>query len=139
MANCSITGFNELEKMLKKLEQPEKMAIKAVDAASPVLVKAMQSSIEAATGSSGRSRGTLAGSISATSARQNEMGVFSAVRPTGTDSKGVRNGAKLAYLEYGVKSHNQPPRPVRANAVAMAENECLRIIQDIIEQEVNSL
>lgn len=139
MANCSITGFNELEKMLRKLEQPEKMAIKAVDAASPVLVRALQNSINAATGSSGRSKGTLAGSIEATSARQNELGVFSAVRPTGTDAKGVRNGAKLAYLEYGVKSHNQPPRPVRSAAVAIAEGQCLSIIQDIIEQEVNSL
>ena len=139
MANCSITGFDELEKLIRKLEQPEKMAIKAVDAASPVLVNAMKSAISSATGSSGRSKGTLAGSISATSARQNEMGVFSAVRPTGEDEKGVRNGAKLAYLEYGVKSHNQPPRPVRLNAVAMAEGECLKIIQNVIEQEVNSL
>lgn len=139
MANCTITGFDELEKMLRKLEHPEKMAIKAVDAASPVLVRAMQSAISSATGNSGRGKGTLAGSISATSARQNELGVFSAIRPTGSDSKGVRNGAKLAYLEYGVRSHNQPPRPVRAAAVAAAEGECLRIIENIIEQEVNSL
>lgn len=137
MARCSITGFNELEKLMNKLTQPEKIAIKAVDAASPVLVNAMKSSISGAT--SGKATGSLAGSIQATSARQNEMGVFSAVRPTGTDSKGVRNGAKLAYLEYGVKSNNQPPRPVRSAAVAMAEGQCLSIIQNVIEQEVNSL
>lgn len=137
MARCTITGFNELEKLMNKLAQPEKMAIKAVDAASPVLVNAMKNSIAGAT--SGSATGTLVGSIEATSARQNEMGVFSAVRPTGTDSKGVRNGAKLAYLEYGVASHNQPPRPVRSAAVAMAEGQCLSIIQNVIEQEVDSL
>lgn len=137
MARCTITGFDELEKVLKKLEQPEKIAIKAVDAASPVLVRAMKGAIESATSDS--SSGSLAASIEATSARQNELGVFSAVRPTGTDSKGVRNGAKLAYLEYGVKSHNQPPRPVREAAVAAAEGECLRIIQNVVEEEVGSL
>lgn len=137
MANCTITGFPELEKLIAKLTQPEKIAIKAVDAASPVLVNAMKSSISGAT--SGRAHGDLVGSIEATSARQNEMGVFSAVRPTGTDGKGVRNGAKLAYLEYGVASHNQPPRPVRSAAVALAEGQCMSIIQSVIEQEVNSL
>lgn len=137
MANCTITGFPELEKVLDKLTHPEKMAIKAVDAASPVLVNAMKSSISGAT--SGRATGELVGSIEATSARQNEMGVFSAVRPTGTDRKGVRNGAKLAYLEYGVASNNQPPRPVRSAAVALAEGQCMSIIQSVIEQEVNSL
>ena len=137
MAKCTITGFDELEKMLKKLEKPEKIAIKAVDAASPVLVRAMKNAIDSAT--SGDATGSLAGSISATSARQNELGVFSAVRPTGTDRKGVRNGAKLAYLEYGVRSHNQAPRPVREAAVAAAEGECLRIIQNVVNEEVGNL
>lgn len=137
MARCSITGFDELEKMLKRLGEPEKMAVKAVDAASPVLVRALKGAIESATSS--KSTGSLAASIEATSARQNELGVFSAVRPTGTDSKGVRNGAKLAYLEYGVRSHGQPPRPVRAAAVAAAESECLRIAQETIEAEVGRL
>ena len=136
MGRCSITGFDELEKLLKKLDEPEKMAIKAVDAASPVLVRALQGAINSATSGG---TGALAGSISATSARQNELGVFSAVRPTGTDANGVRNGAKLAYLEYGVKSHNQPPRPVRASAVAAAEGECLKIIENVIQQEVGQL
>lgn len=136
MASCSITGFDELEKILRKLEQPEKMAIKAVDAASPVLVSALKGAINAATKGG---HGDLAGSIEATSARQNELGVFSAVRPTGTDRKGVRNGEKLAYLEYGVKSHHQPPRPVRQAAVAAAEGACMSIIEGIIEQEVGSL
>lgn len=136
MANCSITGFDELEKMLRKLSQPEKMAIKAVDAASPILVNALKGAISGATKGG---HGDLAASISATSARQNELGVFAAVRPTGTDREGVRNGAKLAYLEYGVKVHNQPPRPVRASAVASAEGACMSIIEGIIEQEVGSL
>lgn len=136
MARCQITGFDELEKVLRKMEQPEKMAIKAVDAASPVLVASMKSAIAGAT--KGTGSGSLIGSISATSARQNELGVFSAVRPTGSDSKGVRNGAKLAYLEYGVRSRNQPPRPVRAAAVASAESACLAIIEGIINAEVSS-
>ncbi len=137
MARCSITGFSELEKMLKKLQEPEKMAIKAVDAASPILARSLKSAVEAVT--SEDATGQLAGSIEATSARQNTFGVFSAVRPTGKDSKGVSNASKLAYLEYGVKSHNQEPKPVRATAVAAAEAECLRIIQQTIEAEVGKL
>lgn len=137
MAKCAITGFNELEKMLKKLEKPEKMAIKAVDAASPVLVRSFKSAVDAVT--SGDATGSLSASIEATNARQNELGVFSAVRPTGTDSKGVRNGAKLAYLEYGVRSHGQMPRPVRQTAVKNAEAECRRIIQKTIDEEVAKL
>ena len=135
MANCTITGFDELEKILRKLSEPEKMAIKAVDAASPVLVSALKSAIDSTT----HGTGELSASIEATNAMQNELGVFSAVRPTGTDSKGVRNGAKLAYLEYGVKSHHQPPRPVREAAVAAAEGACMSIIEGVIEQEVGSL
>ena len=136
MARCSVTGFDELEKMLKRLSQPERMAIKAVDAAAPVLERALKTAIENAT--SDDATGALAGSIESTRARQNELGVFSAVRPTGKDSKGVRNGEKLAYLEYGVRSHGQPPRPVRATAVAMAEAECFRIVKETIEAEVGS-
>lgn len=137
MAKATITGFNELERMLKKLRSPEKMAIKAVDAASPVLVKSFKAAVNSVV--SGDATGSLAASIEATDARQNELGVFSAVRPTGTDSKGVRNGAKLAYLEYGVRSHGQMPRPVRQTAVNNAEAECRRIIQKTIDEEVAKL
>ena len=136
MARAQLCGFDELERYIRKLNEPEKMAIKAVDAASPVLVAAMKNSISAATKGG---HGDLVASIEATNARQNELGVFSAVRPTGTDSKGVRNGAKLAYLEYGVRSHNQPPRPVRSSAVAAAESACLAIVQQVIESEVGNL
>lgn len=136
MARADVCGFEELERMLRKLSEPEKIAIKAVDAASPILVSALKSAIASKTKGG---TGDLAGSISATSARQNYLGVFSAVRPTGNDRKGVSNASKLAYLEYGVRSHNQPPRPVRSAAVAAAEGACMSIIEGIIEQEVGSL
>lgn len=134
MARATLTSFDELEKILRKMQKPEKMAIKAVDAAAPILEASMKSAIAGAT----KSGSGLVESIQRTSARQNEFGVFSAVRPVGFDDNGTRYGEILAYLEYGVKDRNQPPRPVRAAAVAAAEGQCLAIIENIINGEVNS-
>ena len=84
-----MTGFNLFEEELKKYENPDEIAAKAVDAAAPVLAGTVKDLIKATT--SADSTGELAESIKPTEARMNGYGCFAAVRPVGTDSKGVRN------------------------------------------------
>lgn len=144
MARAKAMGFDEIDKMLNKLMQPETMAVKAVDAAVPVIEKNMKARIKTVANrvdGKGRpySTGELAASVSATDARENAYGVFSAVRPTGTDEKGMRNAEKMAYLENGVASHNQEPRPIRQKVINESEGECLKIMKDVIYSEVDKL
>lgn len=144
MAKISMAGFDDLDKLFGKLMAPEEMAIKAVNKAASVVEKNMKAEIKAAANrvdGKGRpySTGELAASVSATTARENEYGVFAAIRPTGTDSRGTRNAEKLAYLEYGVASHGQEPRPVRQKVVNASQGECTKIMQDVVAEEVDKM
>ena len=144
MARAKITGFDNLSQFFAKLEHPEKIAIKAVDKASPVLEKSLRSEIEKAANridARGKpySTGELAASIERTKARENDLGVFAVVKPEGTDSKGLRNVEKLAYLEYGVASKGQVAHPVRQKANNAAEEECVKIMQEVVYEEVDKL
>ena len=85
------------------------------------------------------STGALAASVKATKARENDLGVYSVVKPNGTDAKGTRNAEKMAYLEHGVRSHGQTPQPVRSAAVAACEAEVISAMEQVINQEVERL
>lgn len=139
-----ITGFEDLEKMLNELAEPEKMAKKAVDKAVPIVENSLKARIQEAanrTDTKGRpySTGELAGSIAGTAAKENDLGVYSVVKANGTDSKGLRNAEKMAYLEYGVRSHGQEPHPVRGPAVAACEAKVLETMENVIYSEVDKL
>ena len=56
--------------------------------------------------------GAMARSIKAGKATKKHGKYELFVGPQGKDKRGVRNMEKMAYLEYGVKSHKQPPTPV---------------------------
>lgn len=49
------------------------------------------------------------------------------------------NAEKMGYLEYGVRSHGQEPRPVRAAAVAQSENAVMQVMEEVIGAEVDKL
>lgn len=139
---AKITGFKDLERMLKELAEPEKMAIRAVDEATPILEKSLKAKVREAanrTDAKGRpySTGELANSIAGIPAKENEYGVYSVVKPNGTDSRGLRNVEKMAYLEYGVRSHGQEPHPVREPAIAACEADVLDVMEKIIYSEVD--
>ena len=89
-------GFEDLEKELNKIMDAEMIACKAVDASSPLLEETLKSEIKN-TVTQEYSTGELAESIEATDAKMNGYGCFAAVRRTGVDEKGVRNGEKMAY------------------------------------------
>lgn len=136
--SITVTGMDDLLRKFEKLSNPthvEEIAKKAVKAAQPVNERAMKAAIAAAEHGP-KSTGSVAASVSSTQAKVNAYGVYAVARPTGRDKQGVRNGAKAAFLEYGGK--NLAPRPWRAGAVASAEPECVRIMEDIVKQEMEA-
>lgn len=132
----TITGFDTLEEIFKKGAKANDIAKKAVDQAAPILEGSLKGKISAAA-SRGYATGELAGSVSSTKAKVNDRGVFAAVRPTGHDRKGVRNGEKLAYLEYGT-SRGQSPHPVRDAAVSAAEGQCIQVMENVVYEELGA-
>ena len=120
-----------LERMMKDVDQESRNVLAKV---SPMAVNNLRSSIQAAA-TRGFSTGELAGSISSTIPRTNDIGSFIAVRPTGVNSHGVRNGEVLGYLEYGVRSHGQEPRPVLQKSLNQSEKalyeECEKMLEKL--------
>lgn len=138
----TITGFEDVEEMLNKLANPCEMAEKAVNKAAPIVEKNLKTQIRSAANRRDKygkpySTGELEASIAATNARDNSLGVFAVVKPNGTDK--IRNAEKMGYLEYGVRSHGQEPRPVRAAAVAQSENAVMQVMEEVIGAEVDKL
>ena len=133
-----------MEKLLNGLAKPEKMAVKAVDAAAPLLQEELKRQIRSVADRQDKngkpySTGELAASIGLTKAKENTYGVFAVAKPEGVDSKGLRNVEKMAYLEHGVAAHGQLPRPVRQKTVNAVEEKCEKIMQDVIYKEVDQL
>lgn len=130
------TGIDETLEMFDKIDGT-RIAKRAVNEAAPKAKKALQSSISSAA-NRGYATGELASAVTASDAKLNEYGVFSVVNAKGKDKKGVRNMEKLAYLEYGVPGR-QAPRPVMEKARAMSEEECIQIMERVVDDEVEKL
>lgn len=62
-------------------------------------------------------------------------GYYICVRPTGTDRKGVRNMAKMVYLEFGAKG--RPATPVLTTAVLNASPAVKTKMQEVFNREVS--
>lgn len=137
MARLKLEGLDELDKFTKGLSDLasdiDEVAKDCIDTATPTLVKALQNNINGAA-NRGYATGRLARSIVPTKAKTNAYGNFAAVRPIGVDEKGVRNGEKLAYLEYGTSK--QEAHPVMAKAIAQAEPQVKNIIQKRFDEHV---
>ena len=133
MANFSVTGMDALMKQLEQLGDAEELAKKMVDAAVPELEESVKSGIKEAA-NRGYATGELANSVKGTKAKTNNYGVMSAVRVTGTDKRGMRNGEKMAYLEYGTS--RQTAHPVLQKAVNKVEKSCLQTMQEVMNREI---
>lgn len=143
MADISISGLDELEKALTQLaESADSIAIKAVDRAKPVAVKAVKAALRDAAGA-GQATGTMVASVAGTKTGINEYGVYTVVFPMGTDAKGVRNAEKAAYLNYGVRKgyhgHHQEPTYWHDKAVSAAESGCIEAIEKTVEEEAGRI
>jgi len=119
----------EFIKQLGRLEEVDKFAPAMIDAAIPILERNVKSEA-----SKHKDTGELERSIKRTRAKKNQYGFFATVRPTGVDSKGVRNMEKLVYSEYGTSK--QSPRPILTKAIKDSERPVLDKMQEVFNQEV---
>lgn len=103
---------NELTKLLSTMEtQMDEISVDAVKEAELIVVDALKAECSKHNVcKEDKTRGQMVASIKATGPKKNALGVYDFVRPTGKDSKGVRNMEKLAHLEYGTSK--QPATPV---------------------------
>lgn len=135
-----LTGFSELNEQLQKLADGSvEIAKKALNEASPILTDEVKGMIARKT----TGTGSLADSIEATRAAENSYGVFTVVKPTGRNRSGERNGAVMAYLEYG--THNKDgslrmqARPIMTPSVRAAEDKCLRKMEEVVNREIEKV
>ena len=136
MAQFRVEGIDDVLKRLEKLSDRSKIdaiAKKAVNEAKNVVCESTKSAVRASE-KGPYSTGSIAASIEVTDAKINSYGVFAVARPTGRDARGVRNGEKAAYLEYGTP--NMAARPWRSKAVSNSEAKAKEIIENVVTKEM---
>lgn len=136
MGRIEITGIDDLLKKLSDLSdlgKVEEIAKKAVDAAQPMNEAAMRSAI-ASVEYGPYATGSVSSSVTSTEAKINSYGAYAVARPIGRDAKGVRNGEKAAYLQYGTS--RMAARPWRQKAVSSAEKACLARMEEVLKAEM---
>lgn len=116
-------------KQLGKLADIDRIAPQMIDEAIPILEKNVKSEV-----SKHKDTGALANSVKKTKANKNKYGYYASVRPTGKDSKGVRNMEKLVYLEYGTSK--QASKPTLTKAIKDSEKAVLDKMQEVFNREV---
>ena len=136
MAQFRVEGIDDVLKRLEKLSDRSKIeaiAKKAVNEAKSVVSESTKAAVSASERGP-YSTGSIAASIEVTDAKINSYGVFAVARPTGRDDRGVRNGEKAAYLEYGTP--NMAARPWRSKAVSNSEAKAKEIIEKVVTKEM---
>lgn len=136
MSTFEMDGLDDFMSKLKKLENASEIAKKCVDEAAPILARGLSAAATAAA-MKGYSIGYLAASIKETKAKENSHGVFSAVRPTGKDDKGVSNMEKGAIMHYG--SGKQAATGWITKGTNDKKAECLETMQRKFDEEVETL
>jgi HK97 gp10 family phage protein len=123
-------GLNQLLRELTSLDA-DKMTDEMMKAAEPVMLEKLKHHA----GKHGQ--GAMYNSIKSTGIKTNRSGKFLVVRPTGKDSKGVRNMEKMAYLEYG--TYKQAATPVVTPAVKEAESTVERAMDGIFDKYMDKV
>ena len=141
MASAKITGFEDVDKLFEELGDTKKIRLAAVKKAAPKLVNGARKAVKAAA-TKGYATGGLANSFVASNPKENEWGAFSVIKPVGKDDKGISYGARAAYLEYGTtvdgKLHTVGS-PWRDRAINAAKEECEKIMEESILEEIEKL
>ncbi len=121
----------ELQKLFSDLQNVENIEDEMINAALPTIEGAVHAGYSAHVRS-----GSLAGSLNIHPSRAGRDGRYGYVAPEGTDARGVRNGEKAAYMEYG--TGKQASTPVVAPAVKGSEGAVLEIMQNIFDSKVGA-
>lgn len=79
--------------------------------------------------------GAMVKSIKAQKANKNKDGYSIFVGASGVDRKtGIRNMEKMAFLEFGVRSHNQPATPVITPTIRATHDDVCDSMQDVFNK-----
>lgn len=79
--------------------------------------------------------GAMIKSIKAQKASKNKDGYSIFVGASGVDRRtGIRNMEKMAYLEFGVKAHNQPATPVITPTIRATHDDVCDSMQDVFNK-----
>lgn len=120
----------EFIKQLGRLEDVDRIAPQMIDEAMPILEKNLKSEL-----SKHKRTNEMLTSVKRTHAgKVRGGGYYAVVRPTGKDSKGVRNMEKLAWLEYGTRK--QSPKPILTKAIKDSQSPVEKKMQEVFEREV---
>lgn len=131
MAKVKASGFADLIRDLTSLDV-DRMTDEMITAAEPVMMEKLKSHAQ-----KHRYSGEMINSIKSTGIKRNKTGKYLVVRPTGKDSKGVRNMEKMAYLEYG--TYKQAATPVLTPAVRDAESTVENKFREIFEKHTKKV
>lgn len=143
MADINATGFDEVLQSLDRLaDNASDMAIRAVDAAAPLVERTFKSNIQKAANrrdKRGRpySTGALARSVVTQKAQVNKLGAYSIVKVTGVAKSGIAREEQLRYLEFGTR--RQEPHPARAPTIAQVNSQVQEIMQRQLESEIDRI
>ena len=129
MAKFSFKIPDDLTRQMERLGMIDEVAPKMIKAATPIVEDEIVRRSK-----SHRLTGAMIASIQPTEPTQKESGHSAVVRPTGRDSKGMRNMEKMAYMEFGT-SH-QPATPVITPAVLATEDQVIDTMTEVFDEEM---
>jgi len=117
-------------RQLGRMADVEKIAPKMIDEAMPILERHVKSEL-----AKHRRTGDMLNSVKKTKSKRNSAGnYYAVVRPTGKDSKGVRNMEKLAHAEFGTSK--QPPTAILTKAIEDSRQAVYDKMQEVYNREV---
>ena len=132
MAGLELNGFDRFDEALKKMDMYDTVAPKLLNGSIGILENNLKKEVE-----KHKKTGQLHKSIRSKKAMKNKYGWYATAAPQGTDSNGVRNMEKLAYLEYGTS--NQPATPCIAPSVNRSLSAVEERMQQIFNESVGEL
>lgn len=116
-------------KQLGRLADVDRVAPQMIDEAMPILEKNLKGELV-----KHKRTSDMLDSVKKTKAgKSRKGGYYAVVRPTGKDSKGVRNMEKLAWLEYGAKK--QPPTPILTKAIKDSKSAVESKMSEVFKRE----
>jgi len=130
MAKFSYSPPADFLKQLGRLAEIDKVAPMMVNESIPIVRNKLQKEVAYHVRT-----GDLQASIVATKSKKLKSGSqYACAMPTGTDSKGVRNMEKLAYLEYGTSKQNA--KPILSTVMGDSEGSVNNKMSEVFKREM---
>jgi len=121
--------YDKFESQFADLDNFDEIAPKILEQTVPILTAAVKKECENHT----RTR-DMVNSVKQTKVTKRKDGFGVVVRPTGKDSKGVRNMEKMAHAEYGTSK--QPATPILSKAIADSKSAVTEKMQELYNEVV---